>query len=187
MTKPKERDNVAKYQVYRRVSFYLVFSKCAPSDVPHSLFRSISSRWPTSRISRLLATPVFCGRGFVAKSTIPTRLVSVPPRVQKRRLTLVQCTHVPSIITVDWVVSGLSTLNLHRRGTSGNRSWRKPSASGKLYRSRTRCSKLRPSALTRSLSPLSCLARRPSRGVMRTRTRARLLARYHSVRSLRSD
>lgn len=92
-----------------------------------------------------------------------------------------QYTLVRSIIMGDWVVHISYTLSPRKSGQSGSRNWTKQLDYARLFKNRTRSSKLKLSVPIRSWSLQWSLVLPLLPGITRIHSRAKLLVLYHSV------
>jgi hypothetical protein len=105
----------------------------------------------------------------------------VEPPMRRRRPTPALCTRAQFYTLAASGGSTLCTPSPHRRAQSGKRNSRRQPGYAKSCRSRTRCSKSRRSARTRSSYRRWLGPRRTTRGTRRAPLRARSLVRCHSV------
>lgn len=101
--------------------------------------------------------------------------------MQRRRLTPALCTRAQFYTLAASGASTRCTPSPHRRAQSGKRNSRRQPGYAKSCRSRTRCSKSRRLAPTRSSYRRCSGPRRTTRGMRRARLRARSLVRCHLV------
>lgn len=128
MTKPKEKDGVTKYQVYRRVGQLYLGTVCKVSYAFCSPFHWTFSPWQRLRILQPSGVAGYC-RSVVGETqkVPPTRLSVLPARARKLSTTLERYTLARSITMADWEACTPYTLNLPKRGWSGKPRWRKRS------------------------------------------------------------